>query len=297
MKKNRNMQKRNKKSTSRDHWYAILSLLSQKTEKVDGCPSHEELALFTEGRLSGHRRYAIIIHLNDCTECRRQWQMIGSVVEEMVPKESSLFKTWYQRSKEIRLSHIFTGGGIGLALVTCLLLIFFTPRPDELEKMLSKSYNSLSSADAARYNSFVSKGEDQSLEDGLSKAMLAYKTGLTIGRSRLLNKAEELTEVEFENDLHSLLFSMGQWNILLQCSCISSESTPDKFWSEQVSIALKLRDKLEGEIEVKEDFETQQILSAVNRIEIAIKQIRETSNKVDGCDEIIFAIGRLENLL
>lgn len=298
MKKNRSNKKLQKKDTSQDYLFAMLSVLSQKSRKTSTCPPPEDIAAFSEGRLRGRKRKEIIVHLNDCALCRRHWEMIGSTLKEMEDIRLTLMEKILTHLKQLKLNRLLMGSGVGLALATSFLLIFLIPQQNELHKMISKSYLSLPPADVVRFNSFITRGEDKGSGEPASKGILAYEAGLVEGKSKLLNEFGELTNKDFKDKWYSLLHSMGQWVVLLQCACISSEPASDQFWSEQKAISLKMRSELNSATTSESDSknDTHQ-LAALKMIEAAIQQIEQTGSKADGCDEITIAIEMFENQL
>ncbi len=283
------------KNTAQNYRHALFALLSQKTEKIAACPPPEALAAFAEGRLFGKKRRLMISHLADCAACRHQWQLVVSTLEEQPPIKAP---TLYQRLRSIRLKQFFLGGGFGLALTTSLLLLLFTySGQDELNRMLARSYAELSPNDISRFNSFEPKGEDMAGEGVPSQGRSAYKAGLAEGRRRLLDASKKMTERRLEDKGITHLYYLGQWVVLLQCSCISHEPPVKAFWAEQLEISTKLRDKIKNAAKVENETINRQIVSAVDRIEEGVRRINRTGGKVEGCDGIASAIEMLENVL
>ena len=286
--------KQTQEDTSQDLSYAMLSLLSQETRETAPCPKAEDLAAFSEGRLRGETRKKIMAHLADCASCRRQWLLVESTMDEMDASQATWIGRIISNIKSIKPRHAFAGGGLGFALATCLLLIFLVPRQSELSKMIANSYAGLSPANIARYNSFVSRGAAEDLERPASDALLAYKAGVAAGKAHLLNQSNAVKKKQVKEDLDSLLYSMGQWAVLLQCVCISPGPASDELWSEQNAIAVKLQNQLKAAVPSKVG---QQLIQTVAKIQMAIKQILETGDQADGCEDIALAMQALESHL
>ncbi len=278
-------------NTARNYRHALLALLSHKAETSTDCPRPEVLAAFAEERLSGKKRRRIMSHLADCAACRHQWQLVGSTRAEPAPvKVHTPSQGWGPL-----LKRIFVGSGLGLALTACLVLIYINIRPDELNKMLTRSYGELSPTDISRFNSFVLKGVEPAEKKTPSQAKSAYNAGLAEGRRRLLDASKKRTEKSLEDKGMSHLYYLGQWIVLLQCSCISHEPPVNAFWAEQLEISRKLKNKIKDGLTAENETSNRQIGSAVYRIEKAIQQISDTGGKVDGCDNITSAVEMLEN--
>lgn len=296
MKKKYNKPKTAKEDGSQDYLYAMFSVLSQKSDNhLNKCPPSEDLAAFSEGRLFGRQRKKIMGHLNNCASCRRNWVLTESTLEEIDAFKTNWIKNFFSKLKNIDWRYALFGSGVGLALVTSLLLIFVIPQQNELQKILSQSYADLSSVNVSRFNSFIPKGEDTDLTKNSSKAFLAYDAGMTDGRDRLLNKSGKLVEKKFEENENFLPFFIGQWVVALQCACISSQPLAKAFWPQQALISAKLQSELKNI--TKTGYETQSMVALVAMLKNATQQIRATSDITSGCDDIAFAIENFENNL
>ena len=286
-----------KKNNTKDYMYATLTLLAQKKNKTGVCPAPEDLAAFSEGKLKGKKRKKIIEHMNDCTECRRQWLFVESAIEETQVREVSLVQKFLNKIKNMKPKMALTTGGIGFALAACLLIIIFYPGHDDISKMIVSSYNQLPADSIARYSSFVSRGEDNYTDEEYqsSNHFFAYKTGLSTGKAKLLGKSVPLTEIEMKDDLNAVFYSLGTWVVALKCACFSTSKLSDQFWSEQLTISNSLKDKLLKETKTKEIEPI--TLETITIFENAITQIKMSEGKSDGCEEISLAIEALENSL
>lgn len=288
MPKNGNGRNKNTNAETRDGLHGRIAALSQASGIDEACPDPEELAAFAEGRLRGSSRKKIMGHLNDCVLCRRHWQMVQTTLEEMDVREATWTEKIADKLKNIKERWIFLGGGVGLAVATGLLVILLMPRQDELSGMIGQSYGYLSPAGVARYNSFAARGVEETPP--------AYQAGVTDGQDRLRtkNSAPE-KEQDFANNLDLLLYSMGQWSVVLQCSCVSHEPGSKEFWAVQKAIAVEVQHELNNS--AKAQFEIGPIMESVVVIQNAVQQILETGNSVNGCEEITFAFQNIENHL
>jgi hypothetical protein len=290
--KNKNQDQIN---SSQDYFHTMLSVLSEKDDPAGTCPDPEHLAAFSEGRLRGKDRKKIMAHLNVCPSCRRQWRLVQDAMEEVEEHAATWLDRVLEKIKNIRPRHAFAGGGLGLALAACLLLVLYVPQQSSLSKMISDSYASLSPHDIARFNSFISRGGDENRETPSSKALLAYKAGVAAGHAQLLNQCPSPQEKERDKKLYSLLYAMGEWTVLLQCACISSGPAADEFWSKQEVIAAELQKELKtSESSVAGSLDLAQ---TVTLIQNAVRHTRASGAKVDGCTDITSAMEGLENRL
>ena len=294
---NKDPKKQNQDQTNRsqDYFHTMLSVLSQKDAHAGACPDPEHLAAFSEGRLRDEEHTKIMAHLNGCPSCRRQWQLVEAVMEEVEGQTATWLEQLYKKIKNIRPRHAFAGGGLGLALAACLLLVLYVPQQSNLSKMISDSYDSLSPGDIARFNSFISRGGDEDWKTPPSKALLAYKAGVAAGQAKLLNQSQSLQEKETDKKLYSLLYAMGEWSVLLQCACISTEPATDAFWSKQEAIAAELQNELR--INGPSVAGSLHLEQTVTQIQNAVKQTRATGAQAEGCSNIASAMKALENRL
>ena len=279
----------------RDYFYTMLSILSQKDNKAGPCPDPEELAAFSEGRLRGQKRKAVMDHLSDCSLCRRQWLLVASMSEDMPLQEDAWIDKLARKIKNLRRGRLFIGGGVGLSLAACLLWFILIPHQSELSKMIAHSYGALSPADVARYNSFASRGAEENANAPASGALLAYRAGIQAGNAYLQDKTESLQDKDEEKNLPALLYSIGQWVVLLECQCGAPGPPPEAFWSQQEEIARKLQDKLKGS--APSVVEAQYLLRTVTTLRNHILQIQSTGGQADGCEDIATTIENLENRL
>jgi hypothetical protein len=162
-KKKPDNQIKKRKDDLQEYIHATLSALSQENAESYDCPDPEELAAFIEGRLAGDEHKAIMVHMNNCTTCRRHWLMIQSVLEEMSTVEATWKEKILHTLKNLTPRRLFTGAGIGVAVAACLLLAVLMPQKAQLSKMISDSYMRLSPGDIAHYHSFVNRGEAEGL--------------------------------------------------------------------------------------------------------------------------------------
>jgi hypothetical protein len=291
--KNRNQDQIN---SSQDYFHTMLSVLSQKDDPAGTCLDPELLAAFSEGRLRGKDRRKIMAHLNGCPSCRRQWSLVRATMDEMKKQAAA---TWLERVfkkvKNLRPRHAFAGGGLGLALAACLLLVLYAPQQDNLSRMISDSYATLSPDDIARFNAFVSRGGDEDWKSPPSKALLAYKAGVAAGQAQLLNQSQSPQKNETDKKLYSLLYAMGEWAVLLQCACISTGPAEDTFWSRQKAIAAELQNELHADD--ASEATSLHLTQTVTHIQNAIKQTRATGAQADGCADIASAMEGLEKRL
>lgn len=285
----------NQGNTFKDYFYTMLSVLSQKDDNAGPCPDAEELAAFSEGRLRGRKRKAIMGHLSNCSLCRRQWLLVASASEDLPHQEAAWTDKLARKIKDIRRGRLFIGGGVGLSLAACLLWLILIPQQSELSKMIAHSYGALSPADVARYNSFASRGAEENSNAPASGALLAYRAGIQAGSAYLQDKTESLENKDHEKNLQALLYSMGKWVVLLECQCGAQGPPSEAFWSQQEAIALKLQDNLKDS--APSATEAQYLLRTVTTIRYHIRQIQETGGQADGCEDIASNIENLENRL
>jgi hypothetical protein len=283
------------KNQNQDHFHTMLSVLAQKEAPANACPDSENLAAFAEGRLTGKERTKIMAHLNCCPSCRRQWLLVEATLDEMKGQAAPWLDRFINKIKNIRPHHAFAGGGLGLALVACLLLVLYVPQQSNLSKMISDSYASLSPVDIARFNTFISRGGDEDWKTPPSKALLAYKAGVAAGHAQLLNQSQSPQEKEADKKLYSLLYAMGKWAVLLQCACLSTGSTADSFWSRQEAIAAEIQNELRTNDSGIAD--SLRLAQTVTRIQNAFKQTRTSDAEADACTAIASAMGTLEKRL
>lgn len=165
---------RKRKEDMHEYMHVMLSTLSQENDEPDECPDPEDLAAFSEGRLAGDERQAIMGHISSCTACRRHWLMIQSVLEEMSPVEASWKEKILYMLKILVPHRLVAGAGIGIAMAACLLLVVMLPQKDELSQMISESYMRLSPSDIARYHSFVNRVDTKNLGQLESEMMSEF---------------------------------------------------------------------------------------------------------------------------
>jgi hypothetical protein len=290
--KNQNQEQMNR---SRDYFHSMLSVLSQKDGPTGTCPEPEHMAAFSEGRLRGNERTKIMAHLNNCPSCRRQWLLVEGTVEEVKGKAATWLDRVVKKIKNIQPRHAFAGGGLGLALAACLLLVLFVPQKSDLSSMIADSYASLSPDDIARFNSFRARGGDEESQSNPSKAFLAYKAGLAAGQTQLFRRSQSTNKKETEKKLYSLLYAMGEWAVLLKCACISTEPATDAFWSRQEAIAAEFQKELHNN--GPSMAESLHLGQTVTQIKKAVRQTRATGAKADGCSDIASAMEALEKRL
>jgi hypothetical protein len=290
--KNKNQDQIN---SSQDYFHTMLSVLSEKDDSAGTCPEPEHLAAFSEGRLRGKERRKIMAHLNVCPSCRRQWRLVQDAMEEVEEHAATWLDRVLKKIKNIRPRHAFAGGGLGLALAACLLIVLYVPQKSNLSRMISDSYARLSPGDIARFNAFVSRGANQDSETPPTEALLAFKAGMAAGQAQLLNQSQSQPKKKAEEDLYSLLYATGQWAVLLQCACITPGPASDIFWSRQEAIAAEIQNELHTGAVSQPG--AQHLKQTTTRIQNAVSQIRATGASADGCTDIASAVEALENRL
>jgi hypothetical protein len=290
--KNKNQDQIN---SSQDYFHTMLSVLSEKDDPAGTCPDPEHLAAFSEGRLRGKDRRKIMAHLNVCPSCRRQWRLVQDAMEEVEGHAATWLDRVIKKIKNIRPRHAFAGGGLGLALAACLLIVLYVPQKSNLSTLISDSYASLSPDDIARFNSFHARGGDEESQPIPSKAFLAYKAGLAAGQAQLLNQSQSSQEKESDKKLYSMLYTMGQWAVLLQCACISTIPAADAFWSKQEAIAAEFQKELRTRDPSVAG--SLHLAQTITQIQNAVRQTRATGAQADGCSDIASAMEALENRL
>lgn len=295
MKIKRPPQKFERKDTLEDDLYAMLAVLSQRDADSDSCPSEKELADFSDGRLKGQKRKKIMAHLNECFQCRRQWIRLRNALDAAEERRYDKFALFINKLRNFKLNYTLVGGGCGAALAACLLLYFSIFGQNTLQTMILKSYADLSPSQIAHYNSFASKGENRNAEASNSKAMLAYQHGLKSAKESLLNNSGALSEMSYQDKRQHLTVLLGQWVVMLQCTCLSSEASSAEFWSDQEAISGEFQEELQNAANT--EGKTREIMTAVTAIQQAVKGIRETGLKFTGCNDITYAIANLENTL
>jgi hypothetical protein len=295
MKIKRDTRKLKESDTSEDDLYAMLAVLSKSDEGSDSCPSAKDLTDFSEGRLRGRKQKEIIRHLNQCTQCRRQWIRLGAALDALSDPNPNRFERFMNKLKAIKLNYAIVGGGCGAALACFLLLFFVAADTTSLDTMIAGSFADLSPSQAAHFNSFVSKGENTNSEQYDSKALQAYRQGLIAAKRGLLKDAESLFPTNGKDREQALFIDLGYWAVLLQCACLSSEASSAGFWSDQQTISAEFQAELQHTGKTEADL--QKLMTAVTAIQTAIQQIRKTEIEFIGCKEIIFEINNLENIL
>lgn len=77
-------------SRKREALRAALAILSHDLGEGGPCPEPEDLAAFSEGKVRGKKRNAILSHLAQCPECRHQIFITQSVLDEMAPGDEDV---------------------------------------------------------------------------------------------------------------------------------------------------------------------------------------------------------------
>ena len=288
-------QNRDQMNRSQDYFHSVLSVLSQKDGPSGTCPDPEQMAAFSEGRLRGKERTKIMAHLNGCPSCRRQWLLVEATMEEVEGQAATWLGRVIEKIKNIQPRHAFAGGGLSLALAACLLLVLYVPQKGNLSSMIADSYASLSPDDIARFNSFRARGGEKESQSNPSKAFLAYRAGLAAGQAQLFNRSQSSNKKETDKKLYSLLYAMGEWAVLLQCACISTEPAADAFWLKQEAIAAEFQKELRSKAPSAAG--SLHLGQTVTQIRNAVRLTRATGAQADGCSDIASAIEALESRL
>ncbi len=74
----------------------MLGLAAGKPQPADQCPPAEQLSAFIDGRLSSPKRKAIMVHLNSCEQCYREWLEAALAITEMQPQAAPSQRPWWQ---------------------------------------------------------------------------------------------------------------------------------------------------------------------------------------------------------
>lgn len=276
-----------------DSMYATLSVLSQENGTQGDCPDPEDLAAFADGRLRGSAREHIMAHLNDCVDCRRHWLMVETAMEEMPAAQIGWTAKLLKRAREIKPQRLWASGGLGLALAACLLLVFVLPGQNDLQQMVTASYGTLPPGVAARYNAFTGRGMDE--ETNQSEFMQAYSAGKHDGRDRIRNETAALTPKTYSDEFQTTLYTLGQWVVLLQCTCIAPDHAAETFWRDQAAIAVKMEEQLHTASQ--SDAQADQLLPFMTHLQGVIDAMPDSSGTAIGCEEIAVAIERIEDSL
>jgi hypothetical protein len=224
---------------------------------------------------------------------------VGSAVDAAQDVRVSWIEYLLKKVKAIKPGRILAGGGFGFALAASLLLIFFMPKEDNLQRMLSSAYADLPQDGVRQFNSFASRGEDQNEDQNLdappSEAMSLYLKGIAAGKARLSDPSGELTAPDSQKSRRALFFSLGQWTVLLQCACLSDAPVSQEFWTAQQTIALNLQDEFQHA--AQGELPLQSVVDAVAMLKETVTQISASGNAVDGCEDITVAVEDLERRL
>ncbi len=259
------MKKKNNNNAPADKTKVLLALAATTPAAPGPCPSHEQLASFTDGRLNPAERKRVMEHLDACRSCYEVWFYASDLeTEELHPKISVSSK----KVLPLRRIQSFAATGFGLAMAATLLFFVMTSNQQKtgLGNILEMSYQA-----AIEHNrsdeTITLPWEQPDIIYGLAETRRnrpenrAFGAGLYAGR-HLLSEEKSLpifpdflqvnqqgTEVAetWDDTRWASWYHLGKWCLLVHAVCLEgAESMPPGFWAEQVTIFEALQQAILG---------------------------------------------------
>jgi hypothetical protein len=231
----------------------LALLVSSSGQTRSPCPSPEDLAALSEGKLSDSQRATLLEHLDCCDDCREAWLLANEALEAQSPNASSSG----QPRQRFRWRRAFAYAA-PLALAAGILLTVLLPGKhpyDEARLALDHAYSLVDNAKATTRGA----GEtawDQALRRSTNPpswtpTQRSYAAGLLQGRGRQKEDAsrtrsappglEPLLAMDGKQAPDAFAFLLGGWRRLIADVCLLSRPLSDADKNALVACSEQLR--------------------------------------------------------
>ncbi|MEE4356294.1 MAG: zf-HC2 domain-containing protein [Desulfococcaceae bacterium] len=241
-----------------DRLRVLLALGAQEPREKGPCPSDEDMAAFIDGKLSSRQREEIFRHLNQCPDCYHDWLEVAAMTAQDAPENlliriKNTLTSWADLLKIPEPARI---PGFATAFVCLILVVWWTAKAPEPDKMLDHSYQNAVSRNISPADAQLPwENSDHSFafgpSDNYSLPVRAFGAGLWEGRQELTEKSDrkalpdflspEQSQKDWPDSEWAVYYHIGRWSSLLQGVCRNEAAEmPENFWKDQKNIIAAL---------------------------------------------------------
>ena len=249
-------------SIPQDRLAALAALVVQPRAEPGPCPPPEELATFSEGRLSPEARARMLTHLDACPDCYREWLAVQRVMAEQPAVVTPLVR---QASRRRQAIGWWSGLGMALAAGLLIALVWWWPlvrEPTPAEQVAQAYATVLQASSGLPVEAIAARRlpwEEEPAGYGFATsgitepATRAFGAGLWTGRALLRSRDPHVIptlppdlippagQETWETTEWAPYAVLGRWLVLLQVLCVSPQEVSATLWEQQQAIDRRLQ--------------------------------------------------------